>query len=235
MNCLLHCIYRRTSDPPALDPGVFTLNSGGLAAALSWEAEARTAPSVSSLLAYERAVDAIHATHDLIPFRYGCRIQSEREVMRLLEDRRREYDAMLDRFQGRTEMGIRILWPSSASLPIETARTPGAAYLASLRKRYGAEDNLTQEEDRLANDIAAGLDDCFAEQQREASSSSQGRLVSLYFLLERRAVEEFRRAARAVRPPTGAKLLLSGPWPPYNFAAAGTDPHQPRLEGARNG
>jgi hypothetical protein len=33
----------------------------------------------------------------------------------------------------------------------------------------------------------------------------------------RASVESFRRAARHLRPKESVKLLLSGPWPPYNF------------------
>jgi hypothetical protein len=33
----------------------------------------------------------------------------------------------------------------------------------------------------------------------------------------RAAVEAFRRAARHLHPKESVKLLLSGPWPPYNF------------------
>jgi hypothetical protein len=43
--------------------------------------------------------------------------------------------------------------------------------------------------------------------------------VSLYFLTPRSCVERFREQVRRIHFPSGAKLLLSGPWPPYNFAA----------------
>jgi hypothetical protein len=179
-----------------------------------------TTPSISSLLAYERVVEAIHARQTVIPLRYGCLMDSEEQVVQLLEDHRREYEALLGRLRGMTEMGIRLLWlPSAAPLP-SLPHLPGAAYLASLRNRYNSQDTLTAEEALLADRIAALLDDCSTEQCREVSSSHQGRLISLYFLTPKSGAEEFRKMARKISTPRGVKLLLSGPWPPYNFVAS---------------
>jgi hypothetical protein len=98
--------------------------------------------------------------------------------------------------------------------------SPGAAYLASLRNRYGSGNSLAPEEAHLADQIAGWLSGCYSEQRREISPADQGRLVSLYFLTPKTDVERFRDQARQIRTPGGTKLLLSGPWPPYNFAVA---------------
>ena len=50
-----------------------------------------------------------------------------------------------------------------------------------------------------------------------------GLLISLYFLTPATYADEFLRKARHIRPPSAAKLLLSGPWPPYNFVASVDD------------
>jgi hypothetical protein len=42
-------------------------------------------------------------------------------------------------------------------------------------------------------------------------------LLSLYFLVPGSAVESFRQAFRHLSATEPARLLLSGPWPPYNF------------------
>ena len=49
----------------------------GLAAVVSRVEETSSAPSVASLLAYERVVEAIHARQAVIPLRYGCLMESE--------------------------------------------------------------------------------------------------------------------------------------------------------------
>lgn len=51
----------------------------------------------------------------------------------------------------------------------------------------------------------------------EATSPTNVPLPSLYFLIRRRDVASFRQAFRKIRARESASLLLSGPWPPYNF------------------
>jgi len=45
-------------------------------------------------------------------------------------------------------------------------------------------------------------------------------LLSMYFLVPRPAQGAFREAARGLSAPGPAAVLLSGPWPPYNFVLA---------------
>ena len=42
-------------------------------------------------------------------------------------------------------------------------------------------------------------------------------LLSLYFLVPRESVEAFRKRFYSISVQKSPKLLLSGPWPPFNF------------------
>lgn len=173
MKYLLYGIVEQ--DLAGCPPGTCLLTAHGLAAAVSAVEEMSSPPSVSSLLAYERVVEAIHARQAVIPLRYGCVMENEAAVVRLLEDHRQEYGALLARLLGMTEMGIRILWPARAGVLPNFPSSPGAAYLASLRNRYNSAEALAPEEAQLADRIMGLLSGCSTEQRREVSSSSQGR------------------------------------------------------------
>jgi len=215
MKHLLYCIVERGLDEPLSGTGLYLLAAHGLAAVVSRVEETHSAPSVSSLLAYERVVEAIHARQTVIPLRYGCLMESESAIIRLLEDHRHEYEALLSRLRGMTEMGIRVLCPDRPEpLPLP----PGAAYLASLRSRYSLGGTFAPEEADLAARITGLLSGWYTEECREISRADQGRLVSLYFLTSKSSVEGFRTEARQIRLPDGAKVLISGPWPPYTFS-----------------
>ncbi len=220
MKYLLYCICQQGVDEPPQEPGIRVVTGYGLAAVVSGVEEPTAAPSVSSLLEYERVVEAIHARQTVIPLRYGCRMENEEQIVRLLEDRCQEYKALLDRLRGMTEMGIRLLWPTSAVPLPDIPQSPGTAYLASLRNRYNSQDALAPEEAQLADRIADSLARWSTDQRREISSSGQGRMLSLYFLTPKSRSEEFRKKAREISPPPEVKLLLSGPWPPYNFVVS---------------
>ena len=216
MKYLLYGIVER--DSAACPPGTHLIAAHGMAAVVS-VLEGMSAPAtISSLLAYERVVEAIHHRQAVIPLRYGCVMENESVVVRLLRDHRQEYGAQLAQLVGMTEMGIRVLWPARAGGIASLPPSPGARYLESLRDRYHSAHALDAEEGQLADRIAGLLPGSFTEQRREVSWSSQRRLMSLYFLTSRTGVERFRNQARSICPPSGAKILLTGPWPPYNFA-----------------
>jgi hypothetical protein len=218
MKYLLYGIVQQDLAGYVPRPGICLLTAHGLAAAVSAGEEMTAAPSVGSLLAYERVVEAIHARQAVIPLRYGCVMESDSAVIRLLENHRPEYETLLTRLRGMAEMGIRVLSPARAAVLPAFPSSPGAAYLTSLRKRYDSAMALGPEESQLADRIAGLFSGCSTERRSEVSLSSQGRLVSLYFLIPKTCVEQFRQRARQICLPGSAKVLWSGPWPPYNFA-----------------
>ena len=223
MSYLLYGIVERDPAgcaPGPCPPGICRITAHGLAAAVSAVEQIAASPSVASLLAYARVVEAIHARQAVIPLRYGSVMEDESAVVRLLEDHQHEYGALLARLLGMTEMGIRVLWPVRAGVTPASPQSPGARYLASLRNRYSSANVLDGEEEQLADRMAGWLSSCSAGQRREVTCSSQRRLLSLYFLTSKTGVERFRSKARKICPPSGAKVLVSGPWPPYNFAGS---------------
>src|ERR1035437_7582954 len=142
MKYLLYCIVQPELEAAPLQPGIGVVAAHGLAAVVARVEETSLAPSVSSVLAFEKAVEAIHAGRAVIPLRYGCLMESESAILRLLEGQQEEYLSLLDRLGGMTEMGIRVLCPARPAFPAESKfaaskLSPGAAYLASLRNRYG--------------------------------------------------------------------------------------------------
>jgi hypothetical protein len=222
MKYLLHCIVEQDQaesggDAPA--QGISVIAGYGLAAVVSRE-EPDEPPSVARLLVYERVVESIHAVQTALPLRYGCWMESKEEIRRLLEEHREEYQALLKRLDGMTEMGIRLLIPACAPAPPAPTPAPGAAYLTFLRQRYDREGALTADEDAQAGRIADRLAGRFIEERREISSSRQGRMLSLAYLIAKDQAGEFCRQAREITPPGGAKLLMSGPWPPYSFVSS---------------
>ena len=106
MKYLLYGIVREDLAGYAPQPGIRLLTAHGLAAAVSAVEETTSPPSVSSLLAYEKVVEAIHARQAVIPMRYGCVMESESVVIRLLEDHRPEYETLLARLRDAVDDAI---------------------------------------------------------------------------------------------------------------------------------
>jgi hypothetical protein len=234
MSCLLYCIFRSPAEPRAgMPPGVggkpvFVLAQNGLSAGLSELAESDLVPDISHILAYEAVVEHLYRDLTVIPVRYGCQLEHTSEARGWLERHHDEYAALLDELEGLGEMGIHVLLdasrvatendapptaPHSFPLPCNS----GAAYLAAKRQRYLGLDRLARHERLLVEELWDFLADLYVRRKLEFSDSHRSRLLSLYFLVPRASVESFRCAARHLRPKESIKLLLSGPWPPYNF------------------
>lgn len=226
MKYLLYGIIRHTGFPlirdgrGGLEDALRIVPVHDLAAVVSEIDSTRcTRPDLATLIAFEKAVSAIHRGQTVVPIRYGCLMESVSEIVHLLEGHRQQYDALLTRLQGTTEIGIRLKLPPRPAPIVAPATTPGAAYLATIRSRCDIGSSLAPEEVGLVEEIAKALARYCAEQRWEIVASAQGRLLSMYFLVSRREVDGFRASAREIGSSKGIQFLLSGPWPPYNFAA----------------
>jgi gas vesicle protein GvpL/GvpF len=219
MKRLVYCILDGNSGPAAAAPGTFHIGApNGLVAVVACESAPDSPPDTDSLLAFAGVVQAMHVSHDVIPLRYGCTMASEESVVRLLEENGKAYAALLEGLHGMSEMGIRLLCQSADPARSVTSLSPGAGYLASLRARHGSGTVPVPEHAEAADRVAALLAGNFTLQRREyAPAAGNGTLVSLYFLVPRAGTFGFMEKARALSL-SGVKILVSGPWPPYNFA-----------------
>lgn len=231
--CLLYGIvfaksgeHARGHSPPKLPPGVGgapvrLIEEGGLGAAISWIEPPDLTPNRARVLSYAEVVEALHVDRTVLPMRYGCLFGEDRQVVELLRVHGEEYAALLRGLDGCVEMGVRVLLEGAEGrVPVAefSSHPPGTAYLAGRKAVYAEKDRRAHDEGRVVErcrEVFAGL---FVKCRAERPSSRTPD-VALYFLVKRGAVDSFRRAFRRISRTESARLLLSGPWPPYNFAA----------------
>jgi hypothetical protein len=230
MRNLLYAIFRGPLPPglklPAGVAGqpVEVVEHQGLGAAVSELAEAEAPAEVPGILAYGTVVEFFFRHLTVIPLRYGAMAGDRREVTALLERHQAEYAALLAELDGMAEMGVEVLSEGCAgaatTAAIAPARSPdsapsGASYLSGRKLYYRSADRMVERDSELVEEISASLAGLFV--RRKVERPSRDRLLRLYFLVPRPAVECFRRTSRQGSRNQPVKLLLSGPWPPYNF------------------
>ena len=233
MSCLLYGIVVSPSDgqaSPALPAGVGgapvrLLRERGLGAAVSAVNAHDLTPNVARALSYAKVVEALHAHRAVLPMRYGCVFGDEGQVIELLRAHGEDYAAVLRGLDGCVEMGVRVLLPSGPPSPgfpprSEMKGASGRAYLADRAARHAREEEdaraLTAVMERLRGALGGLAERTETDRNKPRADP---RVSSLYFLIRRGAVEAFRRAFRQLERTESARLLLSGPWPPYNFVA----------------
>jgi len=249
---LLYCILPAWGNkkPPTLsgveNHPVFLVSKNELTAAVSGITPGKNVPDIPRVLAYKRVVDFFYCDQTVIPMRYGCVFEGKSQVRRFLKDHGSRCKNLLEEVNGCVEMGIRILVPegtgskSKEAICREAPAGSGRAFLTSRKAFYAQHDLSSETIKRFLDDCRNRFEGLYVKCKTETDSAlhppppliaspspfSNPLLASLYFLVPRDAVESFRQTFRQISEKAPAKLLLSGPWPPYSFVT--TDPFRNR-------
>lgn len=231
------------------DQTVFVMAANSLSAAVSRVAPSEMSPDIPRVLAYKNVIDSFHHDRTVIPMRYGCLFEEKSRITRFLKERHNQYHALLKEVDGCVEMGIRVILPDKThdhdlvghtdtsdsysmkeSLDIASkAQHPGRTYLAARQVHYAQKKQLFDENSMLIERFRSAFAGLFIKFKTEdntlrnlQSPIQNPQLFSLYFLIPKNSVELFRKAYERIGITKAEKLLLSGPWPPYNFCVTGS-------------
>jgi hypothetical protein len=193
--------------------------------------------------AHETVLEAAFALATIVPLRLCTIYEGVEGVRRMLEDEHETLEAALARLDGREEWGVKLLVdpqlladaaraasPEAAAFAEEAEdRTEGGAYM--LRRRL--ERHVREQTEALASELAAQVHarlqdwalDAIARpaQNRDLSGHEGQMLLNGAYLVEAGRAEELHALADelgAHHRDVGARLELTGPWPPFNFIGA---------------
>jgi hypothetical protein len=206
-------------------------------------------------LRHERVAEHFARRAGVVPLRFGAIYLRREGVARMLEERGAQLRAVLKRLGGREEWGLNV-YVERARLREEVTRVsvrlremveraegspPGQAYL--LRKKIDAlRDEETRAETRrtaaeVERRLAAACDGAARLRVLKDEGGEQGELAArLAFLVRRDGFDRFRAEAERLAEeytPLGFRFELTGPWPPYNFAAVDGEERQVEQRGER--
>lgn len=198
--------------------------------------------------AHEASLEAALATSTIVPLRLCTIYGDEVGVRRMLEEERESFEAALELLAGRQEWGLKLLVDrealdsaaraeSTEATTLERERdasSGGGAYLLGRR----LERQVREVADRLLGELAEDVHACLqdwaddavlnAPQNRDLSHHEGEMVLNGAYLVETEKVGRFRQLVDELQErhrDVGARLELTGPWPPYNFV--------PRVTSAR--
>lgn len=187
--------------------------------------------------AHDRVLGGAVGTAPLVPLRFGTVYRDEDSVRRMLAERGDELVSSLDRLQGRIELGVKaFLDEAEAPHDDSGSASTGREYL--LRKqqaRRSAADTgaMVREHTQLVHERLASMsDDARANppQPPELSGRLETMLLNGAYLVPVEGQAGFAKAFEGLRQEVGGhgiELVLSGPWPPYNFVTGDETAAQP--------
>ncbi len=201
-------------------------------------------PKVQDLLSHARVVDRLFQHGTVIPLRYGCWFPSPQQLAQVLRRNQAALHDCLDQIGDCVEMGIRVLpaasgWrvmplvvdlPQTAPSPepirgqtvTETSTNPGANYLRGRKSQLESKDQQQQARDHVQQRLEHAFAGLFRQSLSEQQATKKGASWSVCFLVPRADRPRFRDIFQQLEQEWPDRILLTGPWPPYNFVARTT-------------
>ena len=183
----------------------------------------RPQASVEAVQAHNRVVEAaITEAVTPVPLRFGQWLESEAELQAGVAARSADYQAKLTQFAGCLEFGLRLIDPQHESRARDVQGIPatsGFEYMQALRESSRMAEQQRQQADQVHARIRDTMQDLVRAEQAQEERTAHS-VVTLSHLVARPDFDEYRARARHLRELFPAmRLLVSGPWPPYSFAA----------------
>lgn len=243
--CYVYAITRDlpdgwTSDAPAIDPAfqIHTVRHRDLQAVISDvplnafnqaaldERLAERQWLEEKVRAHDDVVKSVAETATAIPCRFCTVVRGPEDVKSLLAA---HYQPILDtiaKLDGRQEWGLRIHFdPGAVTNDEGPAGEPSGKQYLQQRKQH---DARRAESQRKARDIAQQCHETLSQIADEANllapRTAKGpgvELVNAAYLVRVGQIDQFHQAMDELRiryGPDGLELVITGPWPPYNFA-----------------
>jgi hypothetical protein len=206
----VYAICERREPPPMrglLGAPVDAIREGPLTAVLSHHDHLPTEFAHAALWEHERVVEGAMQDCAVLPVRFGTEI-SEAALRRTLAERQGELLDALERVRGRVEVAVRAM-PADrgpAAPPHDSGRDYLRGKLETRKRNAAAAAALRAPLTALA--VSARL------------GRGQGELCRDAYLVGRDVVPMFRRTVNRLRGEhRDARLVCTGPWPPYSFVA----------------
>jgi hypothetical protein len=172
-------------------------------------------PGEDLLWVHERVVEELMEGATILPMRFGSTVDTPEALLTMLEQRRDEFVASLERVRGAVELSVRAQLPSvAAPVDAESRLTrhfgPGTTYLLERARHQRSSEDAAE----LIHRPLAAL---ARRSLQKAGGDPHG--FKAAYLVDEGAVEAFaERVGNLNATLEDLKLSCTGPWPPYSFA-----------------
>ena len=179
---------------------------------------------------HDAVVRAAAGAGPVLPLRFGTVVPDKAAARRLLDEHADSARAQLRRIGDTREWGVKLVRRLGEPVPagprpVDRDGVSGTEYLARRRQALHERDAA----DRSATEAAELLEETLRPHVRESlrrgGSPGSSLLLDLAFLVPPERETAFLAAVAELRErlePAGLEAEVSGPWPPYSFAALET-------------
>lgn len=159
----------------------------------------------TSALEFHRVLSQLFESTVIVPFRFPTVFDNEEQLIQRLEERSRDYSALLEKFRDMVQMEIRITNPDLKK-PAES----GTQYLKLRQSATARIETFTAE-------VRATLSHLSHDWRQRPSKEG----TRAFVLIGRKEVAEFRSKLLHTPVPRELTVRASGPWPVSEFIEQG--------------
>lgn len=212
--------------------------AAGHIAAIAGEVRRMPAPSIRNLRRYAAVVAALTSrVPAVLPTRFGTVVGDAAELLFILRSREATFRAGLRHVRGRCQMTIHMFPESESRAPVRSrgaepeyeagvgvrrrSRTRSTGTVAGvLRLQRGTQYLRRKMAEHAADEaIPPAIDAAVRPYVKDHEFERRGGVVTIHHLVPCATASKYRAAVERAAEEHGMRLIVTGPWPPYAFAA----------------
>lgn len=211
---------------------LYAISCGDLVAAAGTVTRAKILPTTENVLRHEAIVEAVHREGASVPVRFGTVLPDTDAVRETLAAHREQLTKDIACVGDKQEMGVIVLWSQSEAdsdgLAAEDTRQDddegasqqhhsGTRYMLARFREYKREAELRDKATSIQWDVD-GVLRIHTLDSKHSVLPTPGIAVRASYLIEPGQIGSFTLAFDELRRQrSDLRMLLTGPWPPYNF------------------
>lgn len=179
------------------------------------------------IIAHQKPIEKVMKHYDVLPFSFSNIANTEDQIKKILKERRAEFEELLQKFKGKTEMGLKAFWPNMQLIFQEIAKNPEIQRLKKRPSRLTYQQQiavgelvgklLEKRKKEEAQNIIKAVSD-LAEDLKEQQLFGENMILNAAFLIKKGRENEFaKKVGIFAQSFPNTKLNCSGPFPLYNF------------------
>ena len=205
---------------------------GEIMAVVSDLKKTNTVADKSNVVEYAKVIEILAQQFTVLPVQYGSIMESTEVIQNMLERNYSKFYENLEKVENKVEYGLKVFCDSKKiKKELATKLEPDLItkptknnnpsiykeYLNKKLKEHQFEKLLLEYVDTIIQDITARLSK-MNPIHKFKKMESESKIIDAVFLIKKSKQEDLITTVKDLQKKhTGLHLMLTGPWPPYNF------------------
>lgn len=180
------------------------------------------------IMGHQKPIEEAMKYYDILPFSFSNIANTEEQVKeKILKERSSEFEELFQKFAGKTEIGLKALWPdmkpifqkiNEKSPEIQRLKkNPRLTYQQKIFAGELIEKLLKEKKEEDAKNILEAVED-LAEDLKESQLIGENMILNAAFLIKKNQKKMFdQKIGKLEKERKDIKFHYSGPFPLYNF------------------